>query len=143
MESNNNQFIEDLGEISFQDLIERVFNMPEPPEPYSFVISHEQSPHLNQQQFQELLGYFIMTGAKKLFNKQLHELTQSHVNQLKKYLNSIGWDFECQSRPLSREITDYKPDGTAYQRTITVNNWQFMFKKARLPDQLNPKLMRR
>jgi len=115
--------------------------MTNPPEPYSFVIAHDQSPQMSQQEFQQLLGYFIMTGAKKLFNKQLHELDQSQIDQVRKYLNGIGWDYEYQANPISREVTDYKHDGTPYQRNITVNNWQFIFKKAPIPDAINPKLM--
>lgn len=118
---------EEVGEIDFMELIKRLYDNP-PLEPFSLRL--EAVDQMSKQDLQNLLGRMLMVGAKKLFNKMLEHVTDEEYNQIRKYFYSIGFDFENELKKIEQEVTDYHPDGTPYQRTITVNNWQFSFNAA-------------
>jgi hypothetical protein len=83
----------------------------------------------------QFLGKFVVTGARKLYNKEIAHLTEIEVEKIRSYLLSIGWDVEYEMVCESKTVTDYKPDGTSFKRDIPLNNWKIQFKRA------DPKLM--
>lgn len=124
---DNNNPIEDLvGEFTFEDLMKGIFSNPVQP-PLSLRL--EFIDIMTLQQAQQLLGQFIVFGARKLYNKALHEVTEDEMKQLRRYLNSIGYDVESKKVVIEKVVTDYRPDGTSFERVIPVNKWEYTFTK--------------
>lgn len=131
---------QEVGEMDFLTLITKLYEHA-PMEPFSLRLEAMQQ--LTPQELQGLLGQMLMTGANKLFQKQLHQLTDEELNNIRKYFYVIGFDFDKKLNTITKEVTDYNENGTPFQRNVSLNNWQFSFKSANLelhPNNVNGKL---
>ena len=86
-----------IGEVSmnFSELTQRLFELdPLPPRSISFGLE-EDSNSTSSSMIPKLLGQFLITGAQMRYHKpELGLLTPEEVEGLRKYLHSIGWDFD-------------------------------------------------
>lgn len=118
-----------VGEFTFEDVIKAIFNnVPQPP----LSLRLEFIDMMTLQQAQQLLGQFLVYGARKLYNKALHDLNEEEMNQLRRYLHSIGYEVESKKVVIDRVVTDYRPDGTPFERNIPINKWEFAFSRKKL-----------
>lgn len=114
-------------DMGFDGFVKMVFNNPVQ-EPFSFIFSFPED--LTPLQRSEALGFFIVTGAKMKYNKQLAELTEKEITNLRDYLLSIGFDIDYKLNVKTKQVTDYREDNTPYQRDITFNHYDISFKVA-------------
>lgn len=116
-----------VGEFNYNDFLNTIFKS-EPQEPFSLRL--EMMDTITPDERLRMLADFVMAGAKVLFNKSLHLLDENEVFKLRQYLLSIGEDVDYHNEPKKKVVTDYKPDGTSFQREININDWKIQFKKA-------------
>jgi len=116
-----------LGKFTVQDAIDNIFNdIPKPPMSLRFEFATE-STETTHAQVQQMLGHFLVTGAKKLYNKELFAIDDDEFNMIRKYLHSIGFDAQKKKVVIEKVVTDYHPNGAPFERTITVNKWEYEF----------------
>ena len=119
---------EDLAiDLKFPDFVERVFQL-EPNPPFSFRLQFLEE--IDMQLLRKMLAYFIMTGAKMLYKKELAELSENQIDKLKEYLLSIGYLVEYKVDTSDTKKTDWNKEG------IKVNHFIIDFKPA--SQSLNP-----
>lgn len=80
--------------------------------------------------YEHVLGNMLIKGAKIIYGKQLCELSDVEIGNLRQYLLSMGWDADYNMVELFKSVLDYHPDGTPYIAKIVINNWQVTFKAA-------------
>lgn len=115
-------------DMTFDKFIDMVFKHPVQ-DPFSFDFSFiDQIPDKTQQN--QLLGQFVVTGAKMLYDKQLAQLTESEIGVLKKYMLSIGFDVKYETKVQTKKVVDYHPDNTPYDREVSFNHLNIMFNHA-------------
>jgi hypothetical protein len=79
------------ADFSWKDFVANIFNMD--PQP-SHTFSIEALDEIPKDGLRQYLGYFIMYGAKKLYKKELANLSVDEIDHLKRFLRSIGWDVD-------------------------------------------------
>lgn len=84
-------------DFNFDEFVERVYQMP--PQP-AFSFHMEFLDTIDKEELRKLLAYFVMTGAKRKYNKELSALTPNEIDHLREYLMSIGFkvDFKVESK---------------------------------------------
>ena len=85
---------------------------------------------MDEVRLRNILGTFLMIGADQLYHKKLHDLDHDDQQMLRKYFHSFGYDCEFQKTTVTKEVTDYHPDGTPFLKIIPVHTWQFLFGRA-------------
>lgn len=126
-----------LGDTTVEGFAKRLFSYP-PQDRYSLRLEFLEA--MNEERLRNILGIFLVIGAEQLYQKKLHELNTEDQLMLRKYFHSFGYDCEFQKTTICREVTDYHPDGTPFQKIIPVNNWQFLFGRAPLREEPLTKL---
>ena len=108
------------------EFVENIFKH-EPLDPFAIenVIMMENGSTLTQ-----VLGHFVVRGARILYNKELAHLSEAEIFKVRSYLLSIGWDVEYEIVKETKSVKDYNPDGTEFIREIPINNWKIQFKRA-------------
>lgn len=117
-------------DMSFNQFVDMIFKNP-PQEPFTWNFSFINNlPNKDQQA--QLLGYFIVTGAKNKYDKELANLTEREIGTIREYLLSIGFDIEYEQLKSVKKVRDYHPDNTPYDREIEYSEWKIQFKAADL-----------
>ena len=103
----------------FKDFVQNIYDT-EPLDPFSFRL--EFLNNIKETNLRQLLGYFIITGAKILYNKELAQLTSVEIGTLRRYLHSIGWDVSYEIETREEKLNETDPD-----KTTTVNYYKIDF----------------
>lgn len=77
--------------VKFSDLVQNLYKAL-PRDPFAYRL--EFLTNLQGEDLKRLLAYFLVTGAKNLYNKKIIDLTLVELAYLKRYLLSIGWDMK-------------------------------------------------
>jgi hypothetical protein len=113
-------------DINFGNLMKSIFDKP-PTDPFSLRIKFISD--IDEAGLAKLLAIYLQYGSETLFGtKELAKLSSEQIETLRQYLQMIGYDVEYSLKSLSKVVTDYNPDGTPFEKTIPVNNWNIMFK---------------
>lgn len=116
-------------DFSWKDFVETIYKRdPEPP--YTF--SMEALEDMPQNGLQQYLTNFIIYGAKKIYNKELARLDQKEINNLQRYLRSIGWDVNYKVETRLQKLND----GLERDKETQVNYFLIDFTPAK-HDELN------
>lgn len=76
------------ADFSWKDFVENIYRRdPEPTHTFSIEALEE----LPKDAMQKYLAYFLMYGAKTLYKKELAQLVPEEIDNLRRYLSSIGW----------------------------------------------------
>ena len=118
-----------IGEIDLAELIDRMFDQ-EPMQPFS--LRMEAITQMDSNALQRLLAQILLKGCKKLFNKPMHCVTADQLDKIRKYFYMIGFDFDNGTNKLEKDVTDYHPDGTPFERKVSLTTWKIEFKPANL-----------
>lgn len=84
-------------DFNFDEFVEKIYQ--EAPKP-AFTYHMEFLEVISADELRKLLAYFVMTGAKRIYNKELSELLPNEIEHLREYLISIGYkvEFKVESR---------------------------------------------
>jgi hypothetical protein len=114
------------GDFRWNHFVEAIFNQP-CQEPFSFNVEFiNRIPDKNQ--LSQLLGYFISTGAKQIYSKELADLSAEEWECIRRYLLSIGWDVEYAVEQKTKKVVDYNPDGSKVKKDIPFNHINISFR---------------
>lgn len=113
-------------ELDVRDFLNSIFNRPPLP-PFSFYIDLSQGNADNSNKF---LQNFVMQGAYRLYDKQLHELTPEQLNTLRQYLQSIGYDAQYDVISTSKVVKVYYENGQPYLRKLREKRYNITFRPA-------------
>src|SRR3989344_2196937 len=92
-------------DMNFKDFVSFVFGFP-PQDAFSYDFSFIENIPSREQQAQ-LLGEFLVTGAKLKYNKALADLSDTERQVLRQYLLSIGFDVNYIVKPETKTVIDY------------------------------------
>lgn len=94
-------------DFNFGDFVERIYQMP--PQP-AFSFHMEFLDTIDAEQLRKLLAHFVMTGAKRKYNKDLAALTPNEIDHLREYLLSIGFKVEFKVESRMQKLDTKNPD---------------------------------
>ena len=98
---------ESYQDFKFKDFVTAIYKM-EPQDPFSLRLQFLDE--IKKEDLRQLLAYFIMTGAKTLYGKELSELTPKEMKNLRSYLHSIGWDVKYEIEKRMQKISEKDPN---------------------------------
>ena len=98
---------ESYQDFKFNDFVTCVFKN-KPQDPFSMRLQFLDE--LKPENLRQLLAYFIMTGAKNLYNKELAQLSEDEIGNLRKYLYSIGWDVSYEVETRQQNLSETSPE---------------------------------
>lgn len=78
-------------DLNFNEFVSAIYKH-EPAEPFAYQL--EFLDQMNPEELRKLLAYFIITGAKTIYSKELAQLLPNEIEYLRKYLLSIGFKVE-------------------------------------------------
>ena len=105
-------------DFDWKEFVEQLFNQS-PKEPFTFHI--EMLTEINEKQLSTLLGNMLITGVKKLYNKDIAQLLPDEIENMQKYFKSIGFEVEYLIKTQTQYISEL-------QKTVPVNYFQIDFK---------------
>lgn len=119
----------------FKDFVSEIYKI-KPQDPFSLRL--EFLDQIDEAQLRNHLAYFLISGAKILFNKDLSQINKNEIDKLQEYFHSIGWDFKLD---IIRETRFLEIDNKF--KDTPVNNFIFDFFPAKheldihnVPDKL-------
>ena len=98
---------ESYQDFKFKDFVTAIYKM-DPQDPFSLRLQFLDE--INKEDLRQLLAYFVMTGAKTLYEKELAQLTPDEISNLRKYLHSIGWDVSYEVEKRMQKISEKDPN---------------------------------
>ncbi len=114
-----------VGEFNVNDFIKNIFSS-EPKDPFSYRLELNVEPNV----LVKILGDFVTYGSHTLYQRELALLSEQEIQTIRKYLLSIGYDVEYDMVTVNKKVTDYKPDGSSFEKIIPINKWNISFKIA-------------
>jgi hypothetical protein len=121
-------------EIDIDSLIEKIFDN-EPKEPCSIQLSLEENIPLSE--LSDLLTYITTMGIKRLFSVngskiKLSNMTDEHINLVKTYVKSFGFDMKLTVLSINEELFNYKYEDekenlSDYSYTLNTDDKKYIF----------------
>lgn len=121
-------------EIDIDSLIEKIFGN-EPKEPCSIQLSLEENIPFSE--LSDLLTYITTMGIKRLFSVngskiKLSNMTDEHINLVKTYVNSFGFDMKLTVLSIDEQLLNYKYEDekeklSDYIYTINTDDKKYLF----------------
>lgn len=88
-------------DFSFGDFVEKLYQMPAQP---AFAFHIEFLDTINSEELRKLLAHFVITGAKRKYNKELTDLLPNEIEHLQEYLASIGFKIEFKVESMMQKL---------------------------------------
>ncbi len=120
-----NPQIDHIGDFNIDNFTNFLFSQ-EPMPPHSLIVVNNNNNITND--IANILGNILVKGAKYLWNLQLCQLNEEQIYKLRQYLWSMGYDADYVSNQEVKMVTDYHPDGTAFNREIKFSVHKMLFK---------------
>ena len=121
-------------EIDIDSLVEKIFSN-EPKEPCSIQLSLDKEIPLSE--LSDLLTYITTMGIKRLFSVngskiKLSNMTDEHINLVKTYVNSFGFDMKLTVLSIDEQLLNYKYEDekeklSDYIYTINTDDKKYLF----------------
>lgn len=104
---NNVKVEETYQDFKFKDFVTAIYKK-DPQDPFSLCLQFLDE--IKPEDLRQLLAYFIVTGAKTLYNKELAQLTPDEIGNLREYLHSVGWDVSYEVETRMQKISEKDPN---------------------------------
>ena len=109
---------ESYMDFDWHEFVDRLFSQS-PKDPFTFRM--EFLDDMVASQLSQLLGMMLVSGVKKLYGKEIAQLTPDEINNVQNYYRSIGFEIEYEIKQKIQYIAEL-------QKTIPVNYFQIDFK---------------
>lgn len=119
---------ENYAELDWPQFVEKIFN-EEPKDPFTYRI--ELVDGVDTEKTVRMLGYFVMTGCKQLYDCELANLGLQEIGVMQSYLRSIGWDVEYTVEEEQGTLVE-PDDGSDLTQNALVSHYKISFKPCSL-----------
>jgi hypothetical protein len=116
-QKNTDNPTESYCDFNWNDFVTVLFKQP-PQSQNTFRLEALQE--LSHAELSKMLGELLIHGAQVMYSKQLAELAPDEIDELKKYLASVGFTVEF-------NVTSSEEFSPAYGRKVPVNRFQIQF----------------
>ena len=114
----SNETGEHYLDFDWDEFVDKLFSQS-PKDPFTFRM--EFLTEIDPKQLSTMLGSLLIKGAKQLYNKEIAQLEPTEIDNMQKYLRSIGFEAEYVTKTQIKYIPELK-------KTMPVNFFQIDFK---------------
>ncbi|GAJ15048.1 unnamed protein product [marine sediment metagenome] len=106
-------------DFKFNDFVDAIYKQ-EPGEPFAYRL--EFLDQIDKEELRKLLAYFVITGAKTKYEKELAQLSPDEIKYLRQYLISIGYNVKFEVQQKMQKLDPKNP-----QKETAVNYFMIDF----------------